>query len=231
MIKILKQTITIFILFSIAFSCYSQNDVTRFLDIPVDGFKSDMIQKLKSKGYTFIPNSDGTLEGEFNGTNVQLRINTNNNKVWRIIVAETYGSDQANIKIRFNNLIKQFSNNQRYLKQADTTVAKYTIPDDVDISYEILIKKKRYEAIFYQKTLKYDSIAKEKNLLLAKREHSDFDKLDFDRLIELSSKIQMETMKCFNKTVWFMIKEIEYDKYRIVIYYENEYNNANGEGL
>ena len=217
MINILIKILQIFILVCLPFKSFSQNDITQFLDIPVDGFKSDMIQKLKSKGYALIPNSDGTLEGEFNGTNVQLRINTNNNKVWRIIVAEANSSDETNIKIRFNNLIRQFSNNQRYLKQADTTIAKYTIPEDVDISYEILTKKKRYEAIFYQKTLKYDSIAKEKNLLLAKREHSDFDNLDFDRLIELSAKIQKETMKCFNKTVWFMIKEIEYDKYRIVI--------------
>jgi hypothetical protein len=34
----------------------------------------------------------------------------------------------------------------------------------------------------------------------------------------------------FNKTVWFMISE-NYGKYSISIYYDNEYNRANGEGL
>jgi len=215
-------------LVSIPLSSYSQNDVTRFLDIPIDGFKNEMIQKLKSKGYTLIPNSKDKLEGEFNGTNVQIGINTNNNKVWRIIVAEANESGQANIKIRFNNLIKQFSENQRYLKQADTTVAKYTIPDDVDISYEILTKKKRYEAIFYQKTLKYDSISNEKELLFAE---DNLNEKESKRLTELISESFKENLNCFNKPVWFMIQETGYDKYRIVIYYENEYNKANGEGL
>ena len=31
---------------------YAQKDVTQFLDIPVDGYKPEMIEKLKSKGYT-----------------------------------------------------------------------------------------------------------------------------------------------------------------------------------
>lgn len=33
------------------------------------------------------------------------------------------------------------------------------------------------------------------------------------------------------KTVWFMISEDRYGKYYIVMYYDNEYNKANGEGL
>ena len=33
-------------------SLYAQNDVTTFLGIPVDGFKSEMRQKLIDKGFT-----------------------------------------------------------------------------------------------------------------------------------------------------------------------------------
>lgn len=54
-----------------AISMSAQNDVTTFLGIPVDGFKSEMKQKLVSKG--FVPKKVGTnefLEGEFNGTDV-----------------------------------------------------------------------------------------------------------------------------------------------------------------
>lgn len=228
MIKILKQTITIFILFSIAFSCYSQNDVTRFLDIPVDGFKSDMIQKLKSKGYSLIPNSDGMLEGEFNGTDVKLSLNTNNNKVWRINVFESNYTDEINIKIKFNNLIRQFADNQRYLKQADTIITKFIIPKDEDISYEIASKEKRYEAVFYQKTIKYDSLSKEKELLLATGKLNDEDK---HRLSQITFEISLEAIKCLYKPVWFMIDDEGYDKYRILIFYENENNKANGKGL
>ena len=35
---------------------------------------------------------------------------------------------------------------------------------DEDISYEITVNKKRYEAVFYQKSLKYDSLLKEKEM-------------------------------------------------------------------
>ena len=35
---------------------------------------------------------------------------------------------------------------------------------------------------------------------------------------------------CLKKPVWFMISEI-YGKYLITMYYDNEYNRANGEDL
>lgn len=43
-----------------AISMSAQNDVTTFLGIPVDGFKSDMKQKLVKKG--FVPKKVGTNE-------------------------------------------------------------------------------------------------------------------------------------------------------------------------
>jgi len=90
---------------------YAQKDVTQFLDIPVDGYKPEMIEKLKSKGYTINQQSEDVLDGEFNGTKVNIVIGTNNNKVWRIAILDEYTTDETNIKIRFNNLIQQFVNN------------------------------------------------------------------------------------------------------------------------
>ena len=43
-----------------AISMSAQNDVTTFLGIPVDGFKSEMKQKLVNKG--FVPKKVGTNE-------------------------------------------------------------------------------------------------------------------------------------------------------------------------
>jgi hypothetical protein len=34
-----------------------------------------------------------------------------------------------------------------------------------------------------------------------------------------------------NKSVWFMINDRGIDKYNIIMYYDNEYNKANGEDL
>ena len=155
--KNFKKTILLFMLLILPVTFYAQNDVTKFLDIPIDGYKPEMVQKLKSKGFTINPYSKDKdiLDGEFNGTNVNLSIGTNNNKVWRIAVIDANSTDETNIKIRFNNLIQQFVNNERYSIQADSTIAKYMIPKDEDISYEISVKDKRYEATFYQKTIKH----------------------------------------------------------------------------
>lgn len=92
----------------------AQNDVTQFLGIQIDGTKSEMIYKLKSKGFNIDSQSefDNGLIGEFNGKEVRIFIVTNKNKVWRIMVSDASLSDEASIKIRFNNLIRQFNNSK-----------------------------------------------------------------------------------------------------------------------
>ena len=225
--KNLKKIILYFFFLFLTLSSYSQKDVTQFLDIPVDGYKPDMLQKIKSKGFIVNRNKEDVLNGEFNGTDVNIVIAANNNKVWRVAVLDANSTDETNIKIRFNNLIKQFVYNERYSKEADSTIAKYTIPKDENILYEINVNKKRYEAVFYQKSLNYDSLVKEKEILVAKEKLTDKEK---ERLGELIIEIFREYMNSLNKQVWFMIKE-NYGKYSIVIYYDNEFNKANGNGL
>jgi hypothetical protein len=148
---------------------YAQKDVTQFLGIPVDGYKPEMIQKLKTKGFTINPLTKDVLDGEFNGTDVNVFIATNNNKVWRIALADANHVNETDIKIRFNNLIKQFQNNKNYSSTSDSTILKYTIPEDEDISYEMTVKNKRYQAVFYQNTKTYDSLIKLKDILLSKK--------------------------------------------------------------
>lgn len=225
--KKIKKTIWFFIILIFPVSFYGQKDVTQFLDIPIDGYKPEMIQKLKSKGFTSNRIKEDFLNGEFNGTDVNIVIVTNNNKVWRVAVFDENYTDETNIKIRFNNLIKQFVNNNRYSIETDSTIAKYTISKSENISYEITVNKKRYEAVFYQKSLKYDSLVQEKDILMAKEKLNDQEK---ERLSNLLVEIFRESMNSLNKQVWFMISE-DYGKYRIVIYYDNAYNKANGNGL
>lgn len=206
---------------------YAQKDVTQFLDIPVDGYKPEMIEKLKSKGYTINQQSEDVLDGEFNGTKVNIVIGTNNNKVWRIAILDEYTTDETNIKIRFNNLIQQFVNNNRYSTQSDSIISKFIIPEDERISYEMTVNKKRYEAVFYQKALKYDSLINEAALLVAKDTLNDE---EYDRVYALFEETMKVSMDELNKRVWFMIKE-DYGEYRIVIFYENVYNEASGNEL
>lgn len=168
---------------------FAQKEVTKFLGIPVDGNKSEMIQKLKAKGYKYNSTTD-CLEGEFNGRDVEIAVVTNNNKVYRIFVADKYSVDESQIKFRFNNLCQQFTNNAKYI-----TLKNYSIPESENISYEMLVNKKPYQAAFYQ---------------VLSDEDTDEDIL--------------------NRQVWFDIFE-QYGKYKILMFYDNVYNQANGDDL
>lgn len=193
-------------LFSIV-GAQEQNDVTRFLGIPVDGSKEDMISALKAKGYRSSAYDSDVLEGEFNGQDVHIFVVTNNNKVCRIMVCDANPVDVRSIQIRFNKLCRQFENNPKYLKLDDCT-----IPDDEDIAYEMLVHKKRYEAVFVQNT-------------------PISEKYTVEELANMpTEQLLAEIFDAPKKKVWFMISDY-YGKYYITMFYDNEYNRANGEDL
>lgn len=202
---------------------YAQQDVTKFLGIPVDGSKSEMIQKLKAKGYTSSPLDKDVLVGEFNGADVNIHVVTNNNKVYRIMICDVNNIYERAIQIRFNRLCEQFVNNSKY---SSLPLEEYMIPDDEDISYEITVHKKRYEAVFYQKT---------DETFMAKQIEAAFPQYTKEQLANPSEELRAEivnfvTQYISKKAVWFMINE-RLGKYCITMYYDNEYNNANGEDL
>ncbi|WOF96599.1 hypothetical protein RJT12_14385 [Segatella copri] len=209
-----------------------QKDVTSFLGIPVDGTVLSMKQKLVSKG--FVPKKVGTnefLEGKFNGTDVRVYIVTNNNKVCRIMLCDANTQNEANIKIRFNKLVSQFENNKRY-----TSLDKYTLSDEENISYEMTVNKKNYDALFYQvpNMEKADTLAlqeKVRNELLSKYSEAELKNPSEEMTKEIQNaaiKIGMEMM--FMKPVWFRICE-SYGEYYITMFYDNEYNRSHGEDL
>ena len=140
----MKKIVLSIILCVMTFAAIAQDNKTiKFLGIPIDGNKKEMISKLQAKGYKYDAASDA-LFGEFNGTNAVISVQTVNNRVWRIaIVDANMNSDEANIKIRYNLLFEQLSNNGKY-KVADGS----TLGEKEDISYEMIVRKKRYEATF-----------------------------------------------------------------------------------
>lgn len=226
MIKYFTKFLLILILFISTDDMKAQKDVTKFLGIPVDGFKSEMIGKLKSKGFTLTSKKD-VLNGEFNGRDVNIFIKTNSNKVCRLMVVDVNSANESEIKIRFNNLIQQFQNNKNYITQADSIIVKYTIPEEEHISYEMSINNKQFEAVFYQKTQSYDALVKEKEILLAKEKMNSE---DLEKITDLSLKIVKEKINSLNKVVWFMISEIN-GKYFIMMFYDNVHNQAKGDDL
>lgn len=144
----MKKLLSILTMLVLSISMYAQREVTKFLGIPVDGTKSEMIRKLKAKGFKVISYKDGYLTGKFNGSEVFLYVQTNNNKVWRIAVADVNSVDESQIKIRFNNLCWQFLDNPKYVPANDEV---FILSDDYDIGYEISIHHKQIDASFRQK--------------------------------------------------------------------------------
>ena len=227
--KFLKSFVLIFMQFVLSTSVYAQKDVTQFLGIPVDGHKSEMIKKLKGKGFTISPYNKDVLVGEFNGTDVNIHIATNNNKVCRIMVSDANTMDEASIRIRFNKLCQQFQDNKKYMSLA---TSDYEIPENEDISYEITVKNKQYDALFYQQPAELDSttIAKEfQDFLSTKYTIKELSNLTEEDVQKEAARYALD--KTTKKAVWFRIFKYSYGKYYISMYYDNEYNRASGEDL
>lgn len=229
---------------------FAQREVTKFLGIPVDGTKQSMIQKLKAKGFTYDQQTD-YLYGEFNGEEVSISVQTQGNKVWRIAITDEIGRSENQIRIRFNNLVNQFENNNKYMPYKDSQ----TLSDNEDISLEISANDKQYAAIFYQyskdapeftDTLTLQKEYKEryaKELKQIEEYVSQFTEEQLENpteeLLENSKKISDWTTQSViemvndllnKKVVWFTIDE-EHGEYYITMFYENGYNEADGSDL
>lgn len=210
------------------FSLFAQKDVTKFLGFPVDGSKSEMIKNLKSKGFKVKTLGDiEYLTGRFNGEEVKVHILVENGKVARIMLADVIGRSERDIKQRFNRLCNEFNKNGKYVSNGD-----FIITDDEDISYEMLLHDKRYEASFYQlpegMTLEefVESVA---NDALAEYPIENRSSLPDELIIiECMTSVYEHLSK---KSVWFDIVQDSPKEYRIFMYYDNEYNRANGEDL
>lgn len=197
----MRKFLTLLAMIAISASVFAQKEVTKFMGIPVDGSPTEMIKKLKAKGFKTDEDAmqavkrglidwDGpeVLTGRFNGEKVRVFLGVEKNKVWRIYLSDKDDRDETQIKIRFNNLVRQFENNDKYIPYFD----EQTIADDEDISYQMTVNKKRYDAYFVQKG--------EDGTVDVKRE------------------------------VWFLIIQ-RFDGYYIYMYYDNKYNEADGSDL
>lgn len=179
--------------------CANAQSVTKFLGIPVDGTEYAFKNKLKAKGFKTLRYATDALEGEFNGRQVFVEVQTVKDKVWRVIVSDVVTLSEEGIKNRFNNLLYQFKRNKKYHMVGDDPA----IPEEEKIGNEMLVSKKRYEAAFLQYS--EEDMKKGNNFETA--------------------------MNAFNRLVWFIISEGSYDSYRIVMYYENRLNEADGSDL
>lgn len=223
-------SITLLLLLSVA-ACAQERHVTHFLGIPVDGSKTEMLRKLREKG--FRASKVGDLKGEFNGRDVHLSVVSKRDRVWRIMVQDATPSSKTGVIIRFNKLCRQFQDNPKYMSFRDDQ----TIPDDEDVSYEITVNDKCYEAAFYQNyptVLDTAQLYEELTPLLAERFSEDeiVNMTEDERgaLVSLMAKYYNLTLMtdALKRSVWFMIDKDRYSSsdFRILMFYDNEYNSG-----
>ena len=241
--KLLSFIIGILIMCSTVFG--QSESTLKFLGIPVDGSKSEMVKALKAKGFEYDSES-GFLIGNFNGKKSQIAIAENHGKVYRVVIfnADTY--DEGQIKVMFNNLIHQFENNDKYFY----IFPNDPIPEDEDIHYEILVHKKQYIAEFRYNPLYGNDELRDRLVNEAVEEHKLFleenkdektiggityeefysDKDNYNQLISSAVGLKVIQMSMSNNSIWFTIFE-HYGKYYIGIYYDNLINSPNGKDL
>ncbi len=141
----MKKALFTALLALIAFISFGQNSnsgAIKFLGIPIDGTESQFSAKLRNKGFTY----DSLYEsysGQFNGKPVDVFLHTNHDVVDRVYVAFPYNTED-DIRIEFNTLLKQFNDNKKYTDLSFNS----EIPEDEDISYEMSVNSKRYQASF-----------------------------------------------------------------------------------
>ena len=230
--RLLSFVIGILIMCSTVFG--QSESTLKFLGIPVDGSKSEMVKALKAKGFEYDSES-GFLIGNFNGKKSQIAIAENHGKVYRVVIfnADTY--DEGQIKVMFNNLIHQFENNDKYFYIFPNNI----IPEDEDIHYEILVNKTQYIAEFMYNPLYGNDELRDRLINEAVEESEEVikngkniefysDKDNYDRLV--SSIAGLKVIQMSNSSVWFKIFE-HYGKYYIGLYYDNLRNAPNGEDL
>ena len=88
----MRKFLTLLAMIAISASVFAQKEVTKFMGIPVDGSPTEMIKKLKAKGFTTDEDAmqavklegsdlDGpeVLTGRFNGEYVRLYLNVGTN--------------------------------------------------------------------------------------------------------------------------------------------------------
>ena len=144
-----KLTFTLLMLLTLSLN--AQDNVMKFMGIPIDGSKSEMIEKLQKKGFApeqveidlekeeddyiraggeisegRVRERDGEyfMHGYFDGKRCNVIISSYNNKVYQIMVVIEDSYNELNGKVQYNLYVERLNK-------------KYTNPIDYDFSIDL----------------------------------------------------------------------------------------------
>lgn len=232
----MKKLLTTLLIALVSFVATAQQSNTiTFLGIPVDGKKAVVERRLRNEKGFFYENNlwreAGVLTGNFNGFRVRVAVVDYNGLVNRIMVSYPDVSE-TQVKIQYNNLLEQFKNSDKYVYQVIDCSGE--LSDEEDISYEISVNSKQYQNVFI-----YPPMETLNNLKKSIEEADNPEEILQNEGLALNDDGELTYISRFfwitkhaEGKVWFTIgKGVDYGKYCILIYYENEKNKPNGEDL
>ena len=241
--SVMKKLITILVLALCSYTLAAQNSnegTLKFLGIPIDGSKSQMIEQIKAKGFTFNSYPD-CLQGQFNGKNVDVYVVDNHGVTYRVFVAfpET---DEYEIRTEFNHLLSQFMRNDKYVPMKECVA----IDQKEDISYEMSVHNKQYGASFSyispdvftpEQTSKIHDFVEKYKTMSEDETQQYIESMAASFSPDSASSSPEDIMMAMNRVasllsgnVWFKIIRDGID-YQIGLYYDNIKNMPNGEDL
>lgn len=203
---------------------FSKEETTRFLGIPVDGPKSEMIRKLQAKGYEYVSEEDFFM-GFYMGDPVYLFLQTVNDKVSRVIVYDIEQRTEEEIKYRFNSIYSRFAFNSRYERLGKRNLV--LTPDD-KLAYEMKRHNYIHKAVFKQVKVDEGDADIAKASAPAVGVHPvDMEQIKGDyreRRRRMHARaigyVNRHTNESYKSQVWFVITE-RFGKFGVVMLYDN----------
>ena len=206
---------------------FGKEETIRFLGIPVDGPKSEMIRKLQAKGYEYVSEEDFFM-GFYMGDPVYLFLQVVNEKVSRVIVYDIEQRTEEEIKYRFNSIYGRFASNRRYERLGKKN--RILSPED-KLAYEMKRHKYVHKAVFKQ--VRVDEadaeIAKTSAPAVGVRP-VDMEQIKGDyreRRRRMHARaigyVNRHTTESYKSQVWFVISE-RFGKFGVVMLYDNVLN-------
>lgn len=216
----MKKLLT-FAMLLIPIITFSNDDVVKFLGIPVDGNKFEMIRKLNTKGFSSVPFVEDVMEGQFNGRNVKVHILHNKAKVWKIAVIYYSDADISTIINVWNRLYRQFKNKIDYTYVSGQELSPYRDAKTITKSAHAMFIQGNENEV-------YDKI--EPYLFQAYSEQQLGKPDDSEALARYEKLALLSYAQYSGNGVSISIAENQ-GEYTIIIHYENGKNAANGEDL
>lgn len=205
-------------------SSSSNENVFKFLGIPIDGTKEEMISALKENHFNQHYSGD-YLTGIFNGEDVRLYIGTNHGIVDKITVEYPYCSDDNDTRVKYNTLLSRFNRNSKYI----SINPRIDIPIEEEIYFKLNKNSKYYDAVYFflQPNIKRREWVQQFKQEYQGRYNKPLDGLSYEELEEALFCLSSELSEAVSGIVWFTLT----DPHRIKINYVNLNNRPHGEDL